>query len=147
MKKKYFSTPKDKEDWINFTKKMGGINPKDEDSFEGDIEISSIKKLDLHGFSLDEANKLVKDFIINSYNKRYRKIIIITGKGLRSKTHSNPYLSEKLSVLRYSVPEYIKNEENLSNKIIEISTAEKKDGGEGAIYIFLKNKKILKNKF
>ena len=67
----------------------------------------------------------------------------MTGKGLRSKSHENPYLSEKLSVLRNSVPEYIKNDENLANKIKSISTADIKDGGEGAIYVFLKNNKNL----
>ena len=67
----------------------------------------------------------------------------MTGKGSRSKSHENPYLSEKLSVLRNSVPEYIKNDENLANKINSISTADIKDGGEGAIYVFLKNNKNL----
>jgi len=140
VKKKYFTSQKDKKDWIDFTKKMSGIISKDIDSPEDNIEIRKVKKLDLHGFSLDEANKLAKNFIIKSYNSGLRKIIIITGKGLRSKSHLNPYLSEKLSVLRYSIPEYIKNDKNLNDKIINISIAEKQDGGEGAIYIFLKNK-------
>ena len=145
VKKKYFTSQKDKKDWIDFTKKMSGILPKDIDSPEDNIEIGKVKKLDLHGFSLDEANKLVKNFIIKSYNSGLRKIIIITGKGLRSKSHLNPYLSEKLSVLRHSIPEYIKKDKNLNDKIMDISIAEKQDGGEGAICIFLK--KILKNKF
>ena len=84
-----------------------------------------------------------KNFIINSFNSGYKKLLIVTGKGLRSKSHDNPYLSEKLSVLKYSVREYIKNDENLANKINTISTADIKDGGEGAIYIFLKNNKNL----
>ena len=146
VKKKYFTSQKDKKDWIDFTKKMSGIISKDIDSLEDNIEIRKVKKLDLHGFSLDEANKLAKNFIIKSYNSGLRKIIIITGKGLRSKSHLNPYLSKKLSVLRYSIPEYIKNDKNLNDKIINISIAEKQDGGEGAIYIFLK-KNFLKNKF
>ena len=99
--------------------------------------------IDLHGFSLIEANQIVKNFIINSFNSGYKKLLIVTGKGLRSKSHENPYLSEKLSVLRNSVPEYIKNDENLANKITSISTADIKDGGEGAIYVFLKNNKNL----
>ena len=69
-----------------------------------------------------------------------KRLLIVTGKGLRSKSYDNPYISEKLSVLRYSVPEFIKNDENLNNKISRISNADVKDGGEGAIYIFLKNK-------
>ena len=97
--------------------------------------------MDLHGTSLIEANKIVKKFIIESFNNGYKKLLVVTGKGLRSKSYDNPYISEKLSVLRYSVPEFIKNDENLINKISRISKAEIKDGGEGAIYIFLKNNK------
>ena len=141
MKKKYFVTAKDKKDWTVFTKQMGNIGAKESDIIKKNIKINEVKKLDLHGFSLIEANKIVKNFIINSFNNGYKKLIIVTGKGLRSKSHDNPYLSEKLSVLRYSVPEYIKNDENLANKINSISIADIKDGGEGAIYIFLKNNK------
>ena len=141
MKKKHFVTPKDKKDWDIFTKQMGNISPKESDLLKENIEINKVKKLDLHGFSLAEANKTVKKFIIESFNSNCKKILIITGKGLRSKAHDNPYLSEKLNVLKYSVPEYIKNDENLNNKISRISKADLKDGGEGAIYIFLKNNK------
>ena len=122
---------------------MGNIKAKESDLLKENIEVNEVKKLDLHGFSLIEANKTVKNFIINSFNSGYKKLLIVTGKGLRSKSHNNPYLSEKLSVLKYSVREYIKNDENLANKINSISTADIKDGGEGAIYIFLKNKKNL----
>ena len=141
MKKKFFTSSKDKKDWIAFTKQMGNIKVKESDLLKENIEVNEVKKLDLHGFSLIEANKIVKNFIINSFNSGYKKLLIVTGKGLRSKSHDNPYLSEKLSVLKYSVPEYIKNDKNLTNKISNISTADIKDGGEGAIYIFLKNNK------
>ena len=143
VKKKNFISSKDKKDWLTFTKQMGNIKPKESDLLKENIKLSEVKKLDLHGYSLIEANKIVKNFIINSFNSGYKKLLIVTGKGLRSKSHENPYLSEKLSVLRYSVPEYIKNDENLSNKIIKISDSDIKDGGEGAIYIFLKNNKNL----
>ncbi len=143
MKKKNFISPKDKKDWLDFTKQMGNIKAKESDLLKENIKLNEVKKLDLHGFSLIEANKIVKDFIINSFNSGYKKLLIVTGKGLRSKSHENPYLSEKLSVLRNSVPEYIKNDESLANKINSISTANIKDGGEGAIYVFLKNKKNL----
>ena len=86
-----------------------------------------------------EANKIVKKFIIESFNNGYKKLLVVTGKGLRSKSYNNPYVSEKLNVLRYSIPEFIKNNENLNNKISRIAQADIKDGGEGAIYIFLKN--------
>ena len=140
MIKKFISF-NDKKDWIAFTKQMDNVKAKESDLLKENIEANEVKKLDLHGFSLIEANKIVKNFIINSFNSGYKKLLIVTGKGLRSKSHDNPYLSEKLSVLKYSVPEYIKNDENLTNKISSISTADIKDGGEGAIYIFLKNNK------
>ena len=124
-----------------FTKQIGNISPKEVDILEKNTEINKVQKLDLHGFSLIEANKIVKKFIIESFNSGCKKLLIVTGKGLRSKSHNNPYLSKKLSVLKYSVPEYIKNDQYLSNKISSISTADIKDGGEGAIYILLKNKK------
>ena len=97
--------------------------------------------MDLHGFSLIEANKIVKKFIIQSFNSGYKKLLVITGKGLRSKSSGNPYLSETLSTLKYAVPEYIRNDESLNKKITRISEADLKDGGTGAIYIFLKNNK------
>ena len=143
VKKKNFISSKDKKDWVAFTKQMGTIKAKESDLLKENIKLSEVKKLDLHGFSLIEANKIVKNFIINSFNSGYKKLLIVTGKGLRSKSHENPYVSEKLSVLRYSIPEYIKNDGNLANKINSISTADIKDGGEGAIYIFLKNNKNL----
>ena len=141
MKKKYFVTSKNKKDWIAFTKQMGNISAKESDLLKENNEINKLQKLDLHGSSLIEANKIVKNFIIKSFNGGYKKLLVITGQGLRSKSYDNPYLSEKLSVLKYSVPEYIKNDENLANKINSISTADIKDGGEGAIYISLKNNK------
>ena len=138
MKKKYVASSKDKKDWIEFTKKIGEIRPKDSDFIEENIATNKVPKLDLHGYSLIESNKIVKKFIIKSFNSGYRKILIVTGKGLRSKSYDNPYISEKLSVLRYSVPEFIKNDQDLNNKISRISEAEIDDGGEGAIYIFFK---------
>ena len=143
MKKKNFISSKDKKDWIVFTKQMGNIRAKESSLLKQDIEINKVQKLDLHGSSLIEANKIVKKFIIKSFNSGYKKLLVVTGRGLRSKTYDNPYLSEKLSVLKYSVPEYIKNDENLSNKIGRVSTADIKDGGEGAFCIFLKNNKNL----
>ena len=141
MKKKYFATSKDKKEWIAFTKQMDGISVKEDDLLEQNTKKKKVRKLDLHGFSLSDANKIVKKFIIESFNNGYHKLLIVTGKGLRSKSHDNPYFSEKLGVLKYSVPEYIKNNENLTNKIRRISKADLKDGGAGAMYIFLKNTK------
>ena len=141
MKKKYPVTSKDKKDWDVFTKQMGNISAKESDFLKENIQINKVKKLDLHGSSLVEANERVKNFIIKSFNSGYKKLLVITGKGLRSKSSGNPYLSETLSTLKYAVPEYIRNDESLNKKIIRISEADLKEGGEGAIYIFLKNKK------
>ena len=141
MKKKYSVTSKDKKDWDVFTKQMGNISAKESDFLKENVQINKVKKLDLHGSSLVEANERVKNFIIESFNSGYKKLLVITGKGLRSKSSGNPYLSETLSTLKYAVPEYIRNDESLNKKITKISEADLKDGGTGAIYIFLKNNK------
>ena len=141
MKKKSTVSSKDKKEWIDFTKQIGNIHPKEADFSQTNTRINKVRKLDLHGYSISESNKIVKNFIVESFDCGYKKLLIVTGKGSRSKSYDNPYISEKLSVLRYSVPEFIRNDENLDNKINRISTADIKDGGEGAIYIFLKNNK------
>ena len=143
MKKKYPVTPKDKKDWITFTKRSEKIYNKDDAFIKQNSIISKTKRLDLHGLSLNQANKIVKKFIIESFEYGYKKLLIITGKGLRSKVHQNPYLSEQMNVLKHSVPEFIKNDEDLFEKISKISTADLKDGGEGAFYIFFKKVKNL----
>ena len=140
MKKKYTASSIDKKDWIDFTKQIDNIKPKEADLFQENIQINKVPKLDLHGLSLKESNNKVKEFIIESSNRGYKKLLIITGKGLRSKSYGNPYVSEELNVLRNSVPDFINNDEDLKNKISKMSKANIRDGGEGAIYIFLKNK-------
>jgi len=144
VKKKNFVSLQDKKDWLDFTKNIGEISPKKEDLLEKNEENNKIQKLDLHGFSLKEANDEVKNFIIKFFYKGVKKLIIITGKGSRSKSYNNPYVSETLGVLKNSIPDFIKNDENLNSKILKISSASIKDGGEGAIYIFLKNNKSIK---
>ncbi len=143
MKKKYSASSKDKKDWVNFTKQIGNIGVKEDDLLEENQQINKVRKIDLHGYSLNNANKVVKKFIIESFNQNYKKLLIVTGKGSRSKSYDDPYISESLSVLKNSVPEYIKNDENLNSIISKIVEASQKDGGEGAINIFLKNNKKL----
>tara|TARA_Y100000590_G_scaffold244953_1_gene275320 strand:+ start:5486 stop:5908 length:423 start_codon:yes stop_codon:yes gene_type:complete len=140
VKKKIFVSNKDKKDWDNFTKQLSNITAKQSDLYQKISDTNKVKKLDLHGMSLDKANKIVSKFIIESFDNGFRKILVVTGKGLRSKTYDDPYLSKKLSVLKYSVPEYIKNNPDLNSKISSISKADQKDGGEGAISILLKKK-------
>ena len=141
MKKKYPVKPQDKKDWYAFTERLEDVHDKDANFIKQNTVVNKIGRLDLHGLTLNQANKATKKFIIKSFEEGYRKLLIITGKGLRSKAHQNPYLSEKMNVLKYSVPEFINNNESLSDKISKISTADINDGGEGAIYIFLKNNK------
>ena len=140
MKKKYTASAIDKKNWIDFTKQIDNVKPKEADLFQENIQINKVSKLDLHGLSLKESNKKVKEFIIESSNRGYKKLLVITGKGLRSKSYSNPYVSEELNILKNSVPDFINNDEDFKNKISKMSKANIRDGGEGAIYIFLKNK-------
>ena len=130
---------KDKKDWENFISNKEKIPNKDFVT-QKKIRQEKIKKIDLHGHTLEEANKSIEIFIQKSFNDGVTKIIVITGKGLRSKNVSNPYLSKDLSILKYSVPEFIENNHSLMKKIIEITDAKIKDGGSGAFYIYLKNK-------
>ena len=129
---------KDKKDWENFLSKDDGLPNKD-------LEISKNKKItskicDLHGYSLDEANKKVNDLICNSYEAGISKLVIVTGKGIHSENERNPYISKDLGILKYSVPEYIKNNQELMSLIRDIKEASIEDGGSGAFYIYLKKK-------
>ena len=134
---------KDKKDWENFISNNEKIPNKDFFS-KKNIRQEKIKKIDLHGYNLEEANKTVERFIKKCFDESVTKIIVITGKGLRSKNVSNPYVSKDLSILKYSVPEFIENTKSLMKMIIEIADAKIEDGGSGAFYIYPKNK--LKNK-
>ena len=135
---------KDKKDWENFTSNKEKIPNKDFVS-EKKIRQEKIKKIDLHGYTLEEANKSVENFIQRCFDDNVTKIIVITGKGLRSKNVLNPYLSKDLSILKYSVPEFIESNNFLMKMIIKITDAKIEDGGGGAFYIYLKNKFKLKS--
>ena len=130
---------KDKKDWDNFIKDDETIPNKDFVN-KNNIRYEKIKKLDLHGYTIEEANKGVEVFIQKCFDESVTKAIIITGKGLRSKSSENPYLSKDLSILKYSVPEFIESNTVLTKMIIEITDAKIEDGGSGAFYIYLKNK-------
>ena len=130
---------KDKEDWENFLKNKEKIPNKD---FVNNKKIrhERVKKIDLHGYTIEEANKAVEQFIQKCFDESVTKIIVITGKGLRSKNVENPYLSKDLSILKYSVPEFIESNTSLTNIIIQTTDAKVEDGGSGAFYVYLKNK-------
>ena len=143
VKKKDIKNPdKDKQDWENFLNNKEKIPNKDF-VHKKNIRYEKIKKIDLHGYTIEEANKAVEQFIQKCFDEVVTKIIVITGKGLRSKNVENPYLSKDLSILKYSVPEFIEKNKSLTRLIIETTDAKIEDGGSGAFYIYLKNK----NKF
>ena len=132
-------TDKDKKDWLKFVKSNEKLENKD--SFHQKQSSMMIEKsIDLHGYSLDEANKKIEELITHSYNNGVTKLTIVTGKGLHSDNEINPYVSKDLSILKYSVPDYIKNSSYLMSMINDIKDAIIEDGGQGAFYIFLKNK-------
>jgi len=130
---------KDKKDWKNFISSKDKILDKDLKITKDKIKKKIIKKIDLHGFSLENANKVIEEFITQSFEEGVNKIIVITGKGLRSKNDENPYISKSLGILKYSVPEFIKSSINLMKIIKNINEADIEDGGKGAFYIYLKN--------
>ena len=131
---------KDKLDWENFLSNKEKIPNKDFIS-KNKIRHEKVRKIDLHGYTIEEANIAVERFISENYDDGVTKIIVITGKGLRSKNVANPYFSKDLSILKYSVPEFVETNKNLMKMIIEITDAKIDDGGSGAFYIYLKNKK------
>ena len=129
---------KDKIAWENFLSKNEKLPNKD-------LKLKKknnlkIKNIDLHGYTLEDANKIIQNFIENAYENNVSKLIVVTGKGLHSDVEKDPYVSKDLSILKYSVPEFIENNIELMKKIIEIKDANIEDGGSGAFYIFLKKK-------
>tara|TARA_B100000900_G_scaffold357389_1_gene327702 strand:+ start:1448 stop:1861 length:414 start_codon:yes stop_codon:yes gene_type:complete len=129
---------KDKKDWKNFLEKNEKLPNKDLEKIKNKFYIT--KSLDLHGFTLDEANKKVESFINDCFDQKVSKLIIVTGKGLHSQNEKDPYISKKFGILKNSVPDFLKNNSSLMKKIKSISEAEITDGGSGALYVFLKKK-------
>ena len=133
---------KDKKDWESFISS-------DEKLHNKDFKLSrknffKVKSIDLHGYTLEEANKTIEKFIYQSFREKINKLIVITGKGLHSQNEKDPYVSKDLSILKYSVPEFIENNKSLMNIINEIKDASIEDGGSGSFYIFLKKNKTIK---
>lgn len=133
---------KDKKDWhefINSTEKLPN-----KDFIQNKKENLKVRSIDLHGYTLDEANKTLEYFINKAFSENINKLIIVTGKGLHSKNEKDPYVSKDLGILKYSIPEFISNNESLMSMINEISDAKIEDGGTGAFYIYLKKNKLTK---
>ena len=127
---------KDKKDWQDFLDSSEKLQVKDVDQLNN--KVISEKSIDLHGYTLEEANKQITEFIENCYVNKVKKINVITGKGMRSKNLEDPYQSKDLSILKYSVPEYIKNNSELMNKIIRIDFESVNSSSKGNFDIFLK---------
>ena len=133
---------KNKKDWENFVNSAEKLPDKD-----ANIQIKKTIKtrsIDLHGYSLDEANKAIENFINKAFLENVNKLIVVTGKGLHSENVKDPYVSKDLGILKYSVPEFISKNSSLMSMINEMSDARIEDGGSGAFYIFLKKNKSIK---
>ena len=129
---------KDKKTWEEFLSNDQKLP--DKDDIQNKTIINKTRSLDLHGKTLDEANNIIEKFIKKSYEEKVQKLIIVTGKGLHSNNDKDPYVSKDLGILKYSIPEFVRNNENLMQIISNIGEASVKDGGTGAFYIFLKKK-------
>ena len=129
---------KDKKTWEEFLSNDQKLP--DKDNIQNKIIIKRTRSLDLHGKTLDEANSIIENFIKKSYEDKVQKLIIVTGKGLHSDNEKDPYVSKDLGILKHSIPEFVRNNEDLMKIISNISEASVKDGGTGAFYIFLKKR-------
>ncbi len=133
---------KDKKDWDKFISSNEKLSDKDFRNIEK--KNKKTRSIDLHGFTLDEANKTIENFINKAFSENINKLIIVTGKGLHSENEKDPYVSKDLGILKYSVPEFISNNASLMSMINEITDAKIEDGGTGAFYIYLKKNKLTK---
>ena len=130
---------KDKKDWESFIKNNDKIYNKDSSNETNPKRKTSTKTIDLHGYSLENANKTITEYIKRCFYENIKRLVVITGKGLRSNTQNDPYVSKDLSILKNSVPEFIKSNLDLMKLIKEIKIADEEDGGSGAFIIYLKN--------
>ena len=129
---------KDKKDWQKFILSKDKVPNKD--LKQQNKSPLKVKSIDLHGYTLEQANNVIEEFILKAFEEKISKLIVVTGKGIHSDVEKNPYISKDLSILKYSVPEFIKKNRNLMKIINDIQDASIADGGDGAFYIFLKKK-------
>ena len=133
---------KDKIDWQNFISSKDKVPNKDYKKTAQ--KIFKTRSIDLHGYTLEEANRTIEDFIYQSYKEKVNKLIVVTGKGIHSQNEKDPYVSKDLSILKYSVPEFIENNKSLMSIINEIKDASTEDRGTGDYYIYLKKNRLTK---
>ena len=133
---------KDKKDWQTFISSKEKILDKD---FKPQIKNHlKVRSIDLHGYTLEQANNAIEQFILKAFEEEVSKLIVVTGKGIHSDVEKDPYVSKDLSILKYSVPEFINNNKNLMSVINDIQDATIEDGGSGAFYVLLKKKRSIK---
>tara|TARA_Y100000768_G_scaffold318642_1_gene254116 strand:- start:41 stop:463 length:423 start_codon:yes stop_codon:yes gene_type:complete len=133
---------KDKKDWQTFISSKEKVTDKDYKSQKKNL--LKVRSIDLHGYTLEQANNAIERFILKAFEERVNKLIVVTGKGIHSDVEKNPYVSKDLSILKYSVPEFINNNQNLMRVINDIQDATIEDGGSGAFYILLKKNRSIK---
>ena len=132
---------KDKKDWQTFVLSKDKLPNKDFKPQKHNL--LKIRSIDLHGYTLEQANNAIEEFILKAYEEKVSKLIVVTGKGIHSDVEKDPYVSKDLSILKYSVPEFINNNQNLMKVINDIQDATVEDGGSGAFYILLKKNKSI----
>ena len=133
---------KDKKDWQTFVLSKDKLPNKDFKPINKNV--LKVRSIDLHGYTLEQANNIIEEFILKAYEEKVGKIIVVTGKGIHSDVEKDPYVSKDLSILKYSVPEFINNNQNLTRVINDIQDATIEDGGSGAFYIILKKNRSIK---
>ena len=133
---------KDKKDWQTFVLSKDKLPNKDFKPVNKNV--LKVRSIDLHGYTLEQANNVIEEFILKAYEEKVGKIIVVTGKGIHSDVEKDPYVSKDLSILKYSVPEFINNNQNLMRVINDIQDATIEDGGSGAFYIILKKNRSIK---
>ena len=89
--------------------------------------------IDLHGKTEVQAFEIVKNFIKNSYLDEHKNIIIVTGKGINSQ-----------GKLKLKTPLWLKSED-LSKYVVGFETMPHNKGGEGALFVQIKNKEKYKS--
>jgi len=133
---------KDKKDWQTFISSKETVEDKD---FKPQIKNNlKVRSIDLHGYTLENANHVIEKFILKAFEEKVSKLIVVTGKGIHSDVEKDPYVSKDLSILKYSVPEFINNNQNLMRVINDIQDATIEDGGSGAFYVILKKNRFTK---
>ena len=138
MKKKKDLSKKDRETWENYIKNPSDVYDKDKNN-QNNPNTKVRFRFDLHGHTLDDANQIVRDVIFSCVKNKYKEILFITGKGLHSTSDNDAYVSKDFSKLKYSVPDFIKSDEDLNKFVISITNDDNKDDGECTILIKLKN--------